>query len=390
MRGEREIRMGRKICIVSGHRFIKSSGGVERVLVNLSNELYRRGDKVTLLCAENKTGVPFYPLDEGVSFYNTKYNKMSELFQRIRSGFIKDRAERKRKRAKRISRIKYSRIAAYIEKENPDIIISSRPIVTYALKEIFHSRVPVITMIHGEPGHVFDEHKGAEFKKCLDYVQVLSPKFAEITEKILGNGYVTYIPNAVFPTEKTVDYSKKRILTVGRIEREKRILFLIQAFSRISRRYPDWHLEIWGDYTLEPEYYRLCCDEVDILQLKEKIKFCGMTHDIERTLQNGSIFAFPSPSEGFPLALTEAMSMGFPVLGIETCSGVNEIIENGGNGLLAEDTTESFAQALETLISHEQLRKNLGECAKESMKRYAPEIVWKQWEDLIEKVRKTK
>lgn len=27
MRGEREIRMGRKICIVSGHRFIKSSGG---------------------------------------------------------------------------------------------------------------------------------------------------------------------------------------------------------------------------------------------------------------------------------------------------------------------------------------------------------------------------
>lgn len=57
---------------------------------------------------------------------------------------------------------------------------------------------------------------------------------------------------------------------------------------------------------------------------------------------------------------------------------------------LCENGVDAFAQALEKLMSDEELREKMGKAAKEDMKQYAPDKIWDMWEKLIEQVAKGK
>ncbi len=100
-------------------------------------------------------------------------------------------------------------------------------------------------------------------------------------------------------------------------------------------------------------------------------------------LCKADIFAFPSAYEGFPLALTEAMSVGLPSVGFRNADGVNELIHHNVNGILCNDGVENFARGLSILMDSRELRKKLGNKAKEDMKQYKPNRIWDTWEKLI-------
>ena len=121
-------------------------------------------------------------------------------------------------------------------------------------------------------------------------------------------------------------------------------------------------------------------------KLSEQAFFRGATDNVLDVYNKAAIFAFPSAFEGFPLALTEAMSAGLPAVGCKSCPAVNELIKDGENGFLCENGVDAFAQALEKLMSDEELREKMGQAAKEDMKQYAPDKIWDMWEKLIEQV----
>ena len=118
----------------------------------------------------------------------------------------------------------------------------------------------------------------------------------------------------------------------------------------------------------------------------KQILFCGTCDNVFKKLETAKIFAFPSAYEGFGLALTEAMSAGLPAVGCKSCPAVNELIKDGENGFLCENGVDAFAQALEKLMSDEELREKMGKAAKEDMKQYAPDKIWDMWEKLMEKI----
>ena len=121
-------------------------------------------------------------------------------------------------------------------------------------------------------------------------------------------------------------------------------------------------------------------------KLSEQAFFRGATDNVLDVYNKAAIFAFPSAYEGFGLALTEAMSAGLPAVGCKSCPAVNELIKDGENGFLCENGVDAFAQALEKLMSDEELREKMGQAAKEDMKQYAPDKIWDMWEKLIEQV----
>ncbi len=108
----------------------------------------------------------------------------------------------------------------------------------------------------------------------------------------------------------------------------------------------------------------------------------GSTDEVLEVYQCASICAFPSKSEGFPLALGEAMTCGLPAVGFKSCTGVNELIEDGVNGLLAEDR-DDFTAKLGLLMSDQALREKLGQRAHEDIKKYAGTKIWPQWLQLV-------
>jgi hypothetical protein len=80
------------------------------------------------------------------------------------------------------------------------------------------------------------------------------------------------------------------------------------------------------------------------------------------------------------------MSCGTPVVGFAQCPGVNHIVRDGVNGLLApEMTPDNLAATLAQAMENEELRLRLGKGAWETARRYASEQIFDQWEELFNK-----
>lgn len=195
------------------------------------------------------------------------------------------------------------------------------------------------------------------------------------------------IPNIVpqIAKENTTNLEKCHytIINVGRVEESlKRQHLLIQAFIKIADKYPQWKIKIYGELD-KNSYTRGLRKAVSLNLLEDRILFCGTTKKIRKCLAQADIFAFPSASEGFGLALTEAMAMRIPAIGYHSCSAVNELIKNGENGFLCEAGIDDFATKMELLITNQELRIQMGAKAHEDMKEYAPNKIWNMWERLI-------
>ena len=228
------------------------------------------------------------------------------------------------------------------------------------------------------------------FKK-VDAVQVLMPSYVE---PIIGVGAknVKYIPNYVNQISKDIcqDMVKKnkKIVTVGRVEKTlKRTHLLVEAFCKINHEIENWELFVYGNIDSK-NYYRQIKKIIDFYRCQNKIHFMGTTNKIIDEIKDADIFVLPSASEGFSLALTEAMSLGLPVIGYKSCGMVNEIIKNNINGLLCEDGVDALGKAIIKLAENDKLRKEFGGRGMLDMKAYAPDKIWEQWEVFLKETLK--
>ena len=63
---------------------------------------------------------------------------------------------------------------------------------------------------------------------------------------------------------------------------------------------------------------------------------------------------------------------------------MNELIQDGINGLLAEDGANGLAQSMKTLMENQDLRVRLGKAARASMRKYKASVIWAEWEELLD------
>jgi len=147
-----------------------------------------------------------------------------------------------------------------------------------------------------------------------------------------------------------------RIVFVGRLEKQKNILSLIEAVKKI----PNVKLYIIGEGSLRK-----------VIETKIKsenihnVVLLGVVPNerLPEELNKSEIFILPSLWEGHPKALLEAMACGLPVIGSDV-EGIRELIVNGVNGILCEPNAESIRKAILKLLNDPELRKKLGENAR--------------------------
>ena len=116
--------------------------------------------------------------------------------------------------------------------------------------------------------------------------------------------------------------------------------------------------------------------------VEDLITLKGVTSDISTVLNRAAINVMPSEFEGFGIALAEAMSYGIPSIAYADCNGPNELIRNGQNGRLVNDTTELATEIL-TLIEDEAKRIKMSKDALSKAKKYDKNKVFRQWETLV-------
>lgn len=172
----------------------------------------------------------------------------------------------------------------------------------------------------------------------------------EKTTVVIHNGVD---PTAAPPRQRR-DAGPPRIVTVGRFKAPKDPLTLVRALASLGAA--SFEAVIVGDGPDRPAVEA----ELRRLGLGQAAQLAGERDDVLELLADADIFVLSSRSEGLPLSILEAMSVGLPVVASRV-GGVAEVVVDGETGLLVPPgDPSSLAAAIERLLGDPALRNRLG------------------------------
>lgn len=215
--------------------------------------------------------------------------------------------------------------------------------------------------------------------KRLDKLVVLTENDKQQWAKTHDN--VIRIPNPTpFRTEVVSNLSSKIVLSVGKLDPQKGYDMLIDAWVNVNKTYPDWKLHIFG----QGELKTLLEEKIENNKLKEVVKLCGVSSQIQKEYIQSSIYVMSSRYEGLPMVLLEAMTYGLPIVSFNCEFGPSELIVEEMNGFLVEPlNVDELADKICLLICDDEMRKRLGKNASNYVKAFDKEIIMKQWIELF-------
>lgn len=249
-------------------------------------------------------------------------------------------------------------VIKYVKNNNIEVVITHHAaplswLLATILKSLYN--INVFIYIHGSMRDVFQIGYGKNIfvKKIIfnlaakkakgiiaisDYVgETIKAYSRRLNDKIkvICNG--TDINKFTYSDEK---HEKFTVEYVGRLFSKKGVDVLIDALSKLDVEYL-CYIVGGGD-----EYDNLL-NRVKELNLCDKIKLVGSQNNVKEWHQKADVFVHPAVwDEGFGIAVIEAMASGLPCIAF--CKGaLPEIITDGKNGFLAEDTNcDSLAERI--------------------------------------------
>ena len=394
-----------KLLLVYLAPFITSTGGAEKVCCDMANAMIERGHDVSILYCYGKSGTPFFPLDKKIQLCN-----LMALHPEKWKGQLEPKLPKTQKIIREVLRVASiswahgweedyfgklirSDLTEMLQKEQPDIIVCNWPKEANYLINYVKTSIPVITRFHFGAQILAPNSSPGSKRACSksQYVSVLLQGDLTYLKKFIPDARGIVIPNVVpqYQQQKDIQFQESGIFTIINIARldkhQKRQHLLIEAFAKLSQKYPQWRVELWGaDWN--KKYKKELEELVAKYHLENRVLFKGVTHNVLEKNLAADIFAWPSAYEGFGLAMAEAMSAGLPVVAFRSCQAAREIVGEDC-GILVSDGVNAFSKGLEELMANREKRVQMGASAKKSMRQYAPNKIWDAWDRLIKKER---
>jgi len=238
--------------------------------------------------------------------------------------------------------------------------------------------IPVVSTVHGWTSESF-KLRGYQMldRFCLkrfDHIVCVSSLLHEEFTKLgIGADRLAYLPNAVsLPEKKTGQRETARqqlgwqpeekiIIAIGRLSPEKGLDILLSAFARQFGSDRGVRLILVGD---GPEMATLM-SLTSRLEIAEQVVFAGFTADVARYYAAADLFVMSSHTEGFPMALLEAMAWGLPVLATAV-GGIPDIVHDGEDGcLVPPGDEERLAAVMGYLLNNRELAESMGLLARQ-------------------------
>lgn len=196
------------------------------------------------------------------------------------------------------------------------------------------------------------------------------------------------IPNPLpFYPQQSSSCKEKRIISIGRLTKQKGYERLIEAWTKVNEKHPDWEISIYG----EGEDHDWLASLIKKNKIENNFKLCHPVKNIQDKYLESSIYVMSSRFEGFGLVLAEAMSCGVPCISFNCPFGPADIIKNGEDGLLVENgAIDKLADAICQLIENEKLRISMGHKAKINIIRYSSEQIMNKWNELFNSLTTTR
>lgn len=338
------------------------SGGAEKVLSLLANDWRKKGHEITI--AMNNTENTFHHIEDSIQILNIGLEQKGIAKEII--GNIK-----------RIQKLKST-----INAVNPDVTIAfmtSSCILTTIAARL--TKKPLINSEHTNFFSLRSKPWRLLRRIIYPYADALIVLTSHDKAEYHFHENVHIIENPLIMTNNHKNLIREKIiLVVGSLELVKGFDMALKAFSCL-RKADEWKLIILGEgnerFNLEKQAKKL--------NIFEKVQFKGVVSDVEQYYKKASIFVLSSRSEGFPVALCEAMAYGCPPVAFNCLTGPSDIIDHDNNGLLVEpNNIEALSENLQNLIDNPKKREFLSKNAEKIKNRLNIDGISKEWFKVIQ------
>lgn len=376
----------KKVTILALHL---GYGGIEKSIVALAN-LLADDYEVEIISSYQLFEKPAFDIDPRVEvrYLITRYKPNREAWKssikHLRPiSFVKESFNSVMTLA-----LRRSTMIRAIENCHSDIIISTRDLFNtwlgiYGRKSCYkigweHNHY------HGDMSYADKVTKSA---RNLDALVLVSDSLRKFYKKQLADTKCKcfYIPNMLDSVpDQLSKLNEKRLISVGRLSREKGYEDLLDVFKLIHQEEPSWRLDIIGDGAQK----NLLGDRIFNEGLKECVTLHGFQDKtfINNLLSKSSIYLMTSVTESFGIVLIEAMSYGLPCVAFDSAEGATELIQDGVNGyLISYRNKEEYAKKVIELIRNKKLRTKLGSAGRKTSLNYTGDKVKRDWIKLLKR-----
>lgn len=343
------------------------SGGAERVTSILANKFAERGYEVSVIMLSHNLCV--YPLSDKV---------------RIES--LGCDGENKMPSIKRMF-VRWKKIRQAVKKISPDIVISfmseTNIDVCFAL---WGMKIPVIVSERNDPA----VDPSSKLKKIMRKVAYIKPRGfvfqtpdarAYFSKRIQKKSKIILNPLGKVMPERFDGEREKRIVAVGRLNKQKNFPMLIDAFAEFVNKHPEYILEIYGEGDLETKINGYISEK----QLDGKVILKGFCKNVHEKILSAGMFVMSSDFEGMPNALLEAMAIGLPCISTDCpCGGPRMLIEPYKNGILVPvKDREKLLNAMLYMAENPEEAEKMSKNSVAIKERADVDAVVNQWFEII-------
>ena len=340
-----------------------NSGGTERVISLLANELSHRGHQVEIVCLNRH--VVFYPIDEKV--------KVVFAEEAVGTSFIGKKMLWLRK---------------YVKTTRPDAVLPfMTDVYSVTLVSLIGLGIPVISSERYDPraSNLLFKTIRWLFLRLTTHLVVQTEDIKSCYSKALQKRTtVIYNPvnEKVFEDSLVPKERQNKIVSVGRLAPQKNFPMLIDAFAKIKEEFPDYQLTIFGEGPLREELQ----SQIDRLHLTESALLAGRSNQVIEELRSAKLFCMSTNAEGMSNALIEAMCVGLPVITTKV-SGAEELVDDGKTGFITPIGDEAqLVVALRKMLGNEALMKEMGERNLQKRDLFNLKTIANEWENVIKSV----
>lgn len=349
---------------------MSSSGGIQRVAVNLVRILGRRYD-VRLLSVEPLYNPVFY--DSNLEFHSLGVTRREGGRLSYLSGFA------------RIG----LKLREYVVEQRIDMVLA----IWYDLACVAALSLPRSVVKIGCEHIAFAEApRFWRLMRHLSYnrldavvglTQADLPALSRISKKAL------VIPNTIEqPLSAGTVQREKIILCVGHLIPRKGLDRLLWGLQKPLHDHPDWQLVFVGGGEkghADWGYLDFLTTLLMLLRLEGRVTLFPATKKIDEWYRRASIYVMGSRQEGLPMVLIEAKAYGLPIVSFDCPTGPKEIVCHEVDGYLIHDDDYAFGEAVSVLMEDKQLWQRMSEAAMDDARtRFSVESVSHQWFELVD------
>ena len=147
------------------------------------------------------------------------------------------------------------------------------------------------------------------------------------------------------------------LVFIGRLEKQKNLLFLLRAMRLLLVWRPGLKLCLVGEGSEKQNLQTY----MKHYHLSRNVTLHNSSHHVSVYIDQSKLFVLSSHFEGMPVALLEVMARDCPVVAMRY-PGISELLIHGKTGLIADSMNE-FVEDIRFLLTHPKQRLQMGEAA---------------------------